>query len=138
MKTNTYNMGSIDEKMLKYAVITTKYCDRWVLVKHKERDTWELPGGTREVGENITMTAKRELFEETGASVFSMKPIFDYSVENEKDINYGRVFFSEIEKLSDIQGFEIECVDFFDKIPNDLTYPEIYSTLLEKINDYLN
>ena len=44
---------------------------KWVFCKHKERDTYEVPGGHREAGENILETAKRELQEETGAITVS-------------------------------------------------------------------
>mgnify|MGYP003294254995 CR=1 FL=1 len=57
----------VDDSLLKFAVIITKTDGKWVFCKHKERDTWEVPGGHRESGENINDTAKRELYEETGA-----------------------------------------------------------------------
>jgi len=38
-----------------------------VFCKHKDRDTFEFPGGHREKDEKIEETAKRELWEETGA-----------------------------------------------------------------------
>ena len=41
---------------------------KWVFCKHKERDTYEVPGGHREAGEDILETAKRELQERLGLS----------------------------------------------------------------------
>lgn len=49
--------------MLKFAVIVSKSQGKWVLCKHRERDTYECPGGHRENGEDILTTAKRELYE---------------------------------------------------------------------------
>ena len=57
----------VDDSLLKFAVIITKTNGKWVFCKHKKRSTWEVPGGHRESGESITETAKRELYEETGA-----------------------------------------------------------------------
>ena len=56
-----------DDGLLKFAVIISKSMGKWVLCKHKERNTYEIPGGHREEGETIFDTAKRELKEENGA-----------------------------------------------------------------------
>ena len=66
---------SIDDKLLKFAVIISKINGKWIFCKHRERDTYEVPGGHRESGEDILSTAKRELMEETGAIDFTIKPI---------------------------------------------------------------
>jgi 8-oxo-dGTP pyrophosphatase MutT (NUDIX family) len=58
---------TVDDSLLKFAVIISLSNGKWVFCKHKERDTYEAPGGHREVGEDILETAKRELQEETGA-----------------------------------------------------------------------
>lgn len=60
---------TVDDSLLKFAVIISQSNGKWVFCKHKERDTYEAPGGHREVGEDILETAKRELQEETGAIV---------------------------------------------------------------------
>ena len=71
---------TVDDSLLKFAVIISQSNGKWVFCKHKERDTYEAPGGHREVGEDILETAKRELQEETGAIQFNIKPICVYSV----------------------------------------------------------
>ena len=60
---------TVDDSLLKFAVIISQSNGKWVFCKHKERDTYEAPGGHREAGEDILETAKRELQEETGAIV---------------------------------------------------------------------
>ena len=54
---------TVDDSLLKFAVIISQSNGKWVFCKHKERDTYEVPGGHREAGENILETAKRELQE---------------------------------------------------------------------------
>ena len=66
---------AVDDDLLKFAVIISRAMSKWVLCKHRERDTYEVPGGHREKGENILDTAKRELKEETGALEFTIEPI---------------------------------------------------------------
>lgn len=69
---------NIADELLKFAVIVSKAQNKYVFCKHRNRDTWEIPGGHREDGENITDTAKRELYEETGALEFDIKLVCVY------------------------------------------------------------
>jgi len=61
-----------------FVVIAAKYKGKWVWVKHRDRDTWEIPGGHIEKGESPDNAASRELIEETGAIIFTIKTICDY------------------------------------------------------------
>ena len=54
---------NVADEFLKFAVIISKTDNKWVFCKHKERETYEIPGGHREPGESILETAKRELQE---------------------------------------------------------------------------
>ena len=78
---------SVDDSLLKFAVIVSQSNSKWVFCKHKERDTYEVPGGHREPEESIFETAKRELQEETGAVKFEIKPICVYSVTGKTRVN---------------------------------------------------
>ncbi|EGC70077.1 hypothetical protein HMPREF9087_1465 [Enterococcus casseliflavus ATCC 12755] len=55
-----FELEKIAEEQLVFAVIISKYQEKFVYVKHKERDTLEIPGGKRELGESITECAARE------------------------------------------------------------------------------
>ena len=77
MKVKFYSLNT--DKPLKYAVICARYNGKWVFCKHKNRDTYEIPGGHREDSEDIETTAKRELWEETGAKDFDIYPVCIYS-----------------------------------------------------------
>ena len=68
----------VDDEKLKFAVILSKTQGKWVFCKHKERNTYEAPGGHKEKNENILETAKRELREETGAIEFDIKSVCVY------------------------------------------------------------
>ncbi|MCH5160998.1 MAG: NUDIX domain-containing protein, partial [Clostridiales bacterium] len=56
----------VKDELLKFAVIISKTDGKWVFCKHKARNTYEVPGGHREIGESILEAAERELKEETG------------------------------------------------------------------------
>lgn len=43
-----------DDNLLKFAVIISKSNGKWVFCKHNERNTYEIPGGHREDGEEIS------------------------------------------------------------------------------------
>ncbi|MCG8499077.1 MAG: NUDIX domain-containing protein [Firmicutes bacterium] len=133
MKIYFYDTGAVEHERLKFAVICASYENRWVLVKHKQRNTWEIPGGHREPDEHINMTAKRELYEETGAKKFDMKAICDYAVTIGNETSFGRLFYSDIQAFGQLPDLEIEIVRMFDELPNALTYPEIQPHLLQKV-----
>lgn len=142
LKVNFYELGTIEENKLLFAVIMAKYNGQWIYVRHKKRDTWEIPGGHREVNENITDTASRELFEETGAKKFNIIPICIYSVEKDETVDYtesfGQLFYSEIETLEMLPDSEIKEIKLVDDIPEDLTYPLIQPFLHKKVLEFLD
>lgn len=134
METKIYNVGKFRNEELKFAVIVAKFNKKFVYVKHKDRSTWEIPGGHREMDEKIDDTAKRELSEETGAIKFNIEAVCDYSVEKVgSEINYGRVYYAEIEELGKLPELEIKEIGLFQDIPYDLTYPEIQPILLKNV-----
>ncbi|KNF08612.1 ADP-ribose pyrophosphatase [Gottschalkia purinilytica] len=132
MKVEILKIGQVEESKLKFAVISTRFQNKWVFVRHKDRDTWEIPGGHREIDENINDTAKRELFEETGAKIFKIEPVCDYSVTKESVTSFGRLFISEVSEFTDLPNLEIGELRYFNEPPSNLTYPDIQPYLYEQ------
>ena len=121
----------VDDKLLKFAVILSRTQGKWVFCKHKERTTYEIPGGHRESGETIRETAERELKEETGAVEFDMKTVGVYSVKTEENETFGMLFAAEIFLFEDIHS-EIESILITDDLVEQWTYPLIQPRLLEE------
>ncbi len=134
---------SIEDELLKFSVIISKTQNKYVFCKHKDRDTWEIPGGHRERfpkgsenWENIIDTAKRELYEETGALEFEIKPICVYSVTAPDDLDgkesFGMLYFADIKCFETELHSEIEKIAIMDELPERWTYPDIQPHLINE------
>lgn len=132
IKVNFYD--TVEDAQLKFAVIIAKKDGNWIFCKHKERDTWECPGGHREMGEDINDTARRELYEETGAIDFEIIPICVYSVISEDNFNgeesYGMLYYANVKKLEIELHSEIAKIVISGNLPEKWTYPMIQPKLL--------
>jgi 8-oxo-dGTP diphosphatase len=105
---------------------------RLVLCRHKDRSTWETPGGHIEPGESAEEAAKRELLEETGIVPRGLTAVADYDVDGVA----GRLFTAGVHTRSPLPAFEIaETIDS-DELPDDLTYPEITPILLTAVTEW--
>lgn len=137
MKLEFYKIDSVNDNKLEFAVISAKYQEKWLYVKHKERNSWEIPGGHRNPGETIYETAKRELYEETGCKEVDLAPICDYSMGNSVIEIFGRLYFARIKEIGQLPKSEIVEVKLFDNLPNNLTYIDIQPKLFEKTLSFL-
>lgn len=134
MAVNFYE--KVDDALLKFAVIIAKTDGKYVFCKHRSRDTLEVPGGHREPQEVILDTARRELYEETGAIDFDIQPVCVYSVTAKDNFDgeetFGMLYFAEIREFEQELHSEIERVVIMDKMPANWTYPDIQPHLMEE------
>ena len=122
-------LDHVEDELLKFAVIISFYHGKLVLCRHKDRDTYEIPGGHREADESILDCAKRELFEETGAIAFDIEPLCAYATMGKNRVNvsgdiiYGMLFVADISEIL-----------FVDKLVDNLTYPDIQPLFIKEYN----
>ncbi|HEX8276757.1 MAG TPA: NUDIX hydrolase [Longimicrobiaceae bacterium] len=97
---------------------------RIVLVRRVDNDLWGLPGGIMDWGEDVPTTAARELEEETGMHIVSIRRLLGVYSSPERDprahsVNITVVADVEGEpevqdplEVSDIQAFPVERLPF--------------------------
>ncbi len=128
---------SAPDDKLKFAVIIAKSNGKWVFCKHRKRDTFESPGGRREKGESIMDTARRELYEETGAVKYDIKPVCYYSVTVpeafEGKETFGILCYADITEFEKELHSEIERIIITKDLPENWTYPLTQRILLNEL-----
>lgn len=124
---------TVEDTKLKFAVILARHNGKWVLCKHRERDTYEAPGGHREPGETIGEAARRELYEETGAVEYEIEPLCVYSVTDETgEETFGMLYAAEVTLFEGELHSEIERIELFEELPDNWTYPLIQPLLVKE------
>lgn len=107
----------------KYTVICTSYQGKWLMSRHKNRNTWETQGGHIEPGETPMDCARRELFEESGVSDAELIPVCDYWGFDDFGCSNGVVFLAIVRSLGELPESEMKETGLFDELPEELTYP---------------
>lgn len=125
MTCQTYEIGTLKE--YEYVVVFSEYKGEILLSRHKKRDTWETQGGHIETGESPTEAAKRELYEESGATDFYIAPLCDYYAGGLG----GMVFHAVIHELGNLPACEMAEVKMFKTLPENVTYPAITPILFQ-------
>ena len=125
MISRVYGIGAL--KTYKYVVVLSTMGGKILLSRHKQRTTWETQGGHVEQGETPCEAAERELFEESGALRYDIRPVCDYWAGDEVtgEGATGMVFHAEIYECGMLPESEIAEVQFFNDLPENLTYPTI-------------
>lgn len=122
----------------KYVVVLSEYNGKILLSRHKERITWETQGGHIEPGETPLEAAKRELYEESGAIAYDIRPLCDYwagDAQTGAGAN-GMVFTAVIHTLGQLPESEMAEVRMFGQLPENLTYAAITPVLFARIGHY--
>jgi 8-oxo-dGTP diphosphatase len=135
---NFYDPDFLPEDRLIYSVVTARYGDKWIFVRHHRRKTFEIPGGHIEAEELPYDAAKRELMEETGAIKFSLQCVSTYSVTMGNETRFGKLYYAIVSEIGVVPDTsEIEEIAFMNNLPVPVTYPDIQPLLFKKVLEYL-
>lgn len=138
-KVTFHGLQQAHEDQIKFAVIAARFHGQWIFCRHKDRTTWEIPGGHIEAGENADDAARRELWEETGVSDADIKPVCVYGVERDCAVSYGKLYLADVRTLGTLPAESEICeTQLFDNIPDNLTYPDIQPRLYKWVQGWLN
>ena len=121
----------------KYTVICSNYKGKWILSRHKKRDTWETQGGHIEPGETPLEAAKRELFEESGIRDADVYPVCDYWGFNPFRCSNGMVFLAVVHSVGELPESEMQEIGMFEELPENLTYPQTSPVLYREAEKVL-
>ena len=120
-----------------------------LLQERTDRNKWGLPGGCQDLGEDLRVTAVREVYEETGIKLDPDEIVLIDTLSGESrrnsypngDIVYNNtsLYLADV-SFSDESTFkgdkETKCLRFFniDEIPNNLIDVDLIDTYLNYIN----
>lgn len=134
-----YLPGQIPEEKIRFVVGAVRYREKWVFSRHRQRNTWDMPGGHLEAGETPEQAMARELWEETGAEGAKLTEIGVYSVTKQGTTSFGMLYYGEIAELGALpEAFEMAEICLTDKLPPALTYPDIQPALFNKVQIWRN
>lgn len=111
----------------KYAIILARENRKFLWCRQKGKTTWEMPGGHVEPGETPEQAARRELFEETGAVGYTLRPLFDCCAGGDAAV----VYLAEVTERAALPESEMAEVRPGDTIPGEWSWPLIQPKILQ-------
>ena len=132
MQVKLHDLKDVDPNQFYTVVCVSRYKDKWVFAKNLKRGGWEIPGGHIEMGEDWLTAAKREMYEETGATQVKITPICAFSISRTSILCY-----AEIVSMDKLPDFEIAEVGFFDDIPSGLSFPDAHTLFFNTVKQQI-
>lgn len=114
--------SNFEHEKAKYTITVSKSKNNnYILVKHKERSYFEIPGGKCE-SQNYLLEARRELEEETGTKKYDIEYNMSYAIDVQGQFNYTHIYSAKLYDFQVNEKFEMEKVEEFKEIPVRLNY----------------
>lgn len=134
LEVELYDLGYCKDSELTRVVCVSKYKDDYVFCYNKKRQGWEIPGGHIEENESWLDAAKREMYEETGATKIKVTPVKIYKIST-----FALLCYCEIEELGKLpEEYEMDKIIFSKTLPDNLTYPDSFKLYFDTVNEFLS
>ena len=131
MDVKIFDLGYCADSELTRVVCVCHYKDKYLFSYNSKRGGWEIPGGHIEEGETWQEAAKREMYEETGATEIEVTPVCVYKIST-----YGLLCYCEIKKLEQLpKEYEMSEIMLSDKLPDNLTFPDSSKIYFETVKE---
>ena len=130
LEVKLFDLGYCDESEYTRVVCVSKYKGKYVFCYNKKRNGWEIPGGHIEEGETWEEAAKREMYEETGATKIKLIPISVYKISS-----FALLCYCEIEEMQELpKEYEMDKILLTDTLPDNMTYPDTFKLYFDTVN----
>lgn len=131
LEVKLYDLGYCDEALYTRVVCVSRYQGKFVFCYNNRRKGWEIPGGHIEKGESWQEAAKREMYEETGATKIELTPVCIYKINT-----FAILCFCEILEMEKLSGeYEMTKVLFSLDLPDNLTYPDTFKLYFKTVKE---
>ena len=129
-----FELGHCKDSELTRVICVCRYQDKYLFSYNKKRNGWEIPGGHIEEGETWEEAAKREMYEETGATEIEVTPVCIYKIST-----YGLLCYCEIKKLEKLpEEYEMSEIQLSDNLPDNLTFPDSSKLYFETVKEKMS
>lgn len=135
MKVLLYNLDQIDDCHIESIVVMTAYKKDWVFIRRELSRAWEIPSvkcrSDFSDEENVEMMLRREV----GAKAFELKTICIFDLVEDDKHTYGKLMYANVTQFSGLISPNISMRVLAEKLPDELTYPELHSVLFGAVID---
>lgn len=126
-----YELGYCSEEEYTRVVCVSRYKSKYVFCYNKKRCGYEIPGGHIEEGESWLDAAKREMYEEVGATKIEVEPIAVYKISS-----FALLCYCEILEMGELpEGYEMTEVLLADDLVDNMTYPDTFKLYFDVVKD---
>lgn len=126
-----FELGYCNESEYSRVICVSKYKGKYVFSYNKKRQGWEIPGGHIENGETWEDAAKREMYEETGATKIKLIPVAVCKITE-----FALLCSCEILEMGELpKEFEMSEIMFADELPENLTYPDLFKKYFNVVKE---